>query len=293
MTFTPEAGPALALRALLGPTPGPPQAWEVTGSDARAAAVQTTLERAAVGNVYDLIEAFRDALREWPSPSDDVATPRPMAAHSYDGMSHAGDAGHDALVPDQSVRLAVAGAADEPPLQLAARVAIPSERGGGGSGTSGKGGADRPLPPGAPVFASGEPFEDRRSVFQAHVAAVHSIEDVRVALAWLKSDKKIARATHNIMAYRIAVDSSSAGRVLQDNDDDGETAAGSRLAHLLDVLGVQNVLVVVSRWFGGIQLGPDRFKHINNVARQQLEAAGYLRPPAADGGSAKAARKRK
>jgi putative IMPACT (imprinted ancient) family translation regulator len=47
--------------------------------------------------------------------------------------------------------------------------------------------------------------------------------------------------------------------VIQDNDDDGETAAGSRLAHLLQVMEVRDVCVVVSRWYGGIKLGPDRF----------------------------------
>jgi len=44
----------------------------------------------------------------------------------------------------------------------------------------------------------------------------------------------------------------------QDNDDDGETAAGGRLAHLLQVMDVWNMLVVVSRWYGGVKLGPDR-----------------------------------
>jgi len=33
-----------------------------------------------------------------------------------------------------------------------------------------------------------------------------------------------------------------------DNDDDGETAAGSRLLHLMSILDVKNVVVVVSRW---------------------------------------------
>lgn len=28
-----------------------------------------------------------------------------------------------------------------------------------------------------------------------------------------------------------------------------------------------NVVVVVTRWYGGIQLGADRFKHITNVAQ--------------------------
>jgi hypothetical protein len=27
----------------------------------------------------------------------------------------------------------------------------------------------------------------------------------------------------------------------------------------------------VSRWYGGIHLGPDRFKHINNCARNVLQ----------------------
>jgi hypothetical protein len=34
-------------------------------------------------------------------------------------------------------------------------------------------------------------------------------------------------------------------------------------------------IVVVSRWYGGIKLGPDRFKHINNVARELLESEGF------------------
>lgn len=41
------------------------------------------------------------------------------------------------------------------------------------------------------------------------------------------------------------------------------------------ILDVRNVLVVVSRWYGGILLGPDRFKHINNCARNILVAEGY------------------
>lgn len=43
----------------------------------------------------------------------------------------------------------------------------------------------------------------------------------------------------------------------------------------LQILDVRNVLVVVSRWYGGILLGPDRFKHINNCARNILVQEGY------------------
>ncbi|RYH30823.1 YigZ family protein [archaeon] len=60
-----------------------------------------------------------------------------------------------------------------------------------------------------------------------------------------------------------------------DCDDDGETAAGSRLAEMIRLMKVDNVAVIVSRWFGGILLGPDRFKFICNSARDLLEEHGY------------------
>lgn len=57
-------------------------------------------------------------------------------------------------------------------------------------------------------------------------------------------------------AYRIRRED---GVTVQDNDDDGEAAAGARIAHLMRVMDVVDVLVVVSRWYGGIKLGPDRY----------------------------------
>ena len=45
--------------------------------------------------------------------------------------------------------------------------------------------------------------------------------------------------------------------------------------HLLNMMSVKNCVVVVSRWYGGILLGPARFKHINNVARKELEKYGF------------------
>lgn len=122
------------------------------------------------------------------------------------------------------------------------------------------------------TFATNEPIVDRKSTFQGHVTEVHSRNDVTLALKQLKLNPKIERATHNIYAYRIYD-----GNVwLQDCDDDGENQAGSRLMHLLQVTDAKNVLVVVSRWFGGIHLGAARFKHINNAARQVLDINGNV-----------------
>ena len=118
----------------------------------------------------------------------------------------------------------------------------------------------------------GEPITDRHSVFQSHLAFVSSMDEVRSFRATILADKKFARATHNIFAYRF--ECSNTHVVFHDHDDDGETAAGGRLAELLRLMGVSGVAVVVSRWFGGVLLGADRFKLINNCARALLEQHG-------------------
>ncbi|KAF6029657.1 IMPACT [Bugula neritina] len=97
---------------------------------------------------------------------------------------------------------------------------------------------------------------------------VTTTSQVSLVMRTLLSNKKISAATHNIQAYRIRLGNDS---ICEDCDDDGEAQAGSRVLHLLNIVGAVNVLVVVSRWYGGILLGPDRFKHINNCARNILE----------------------
>ncbi|XP_024436260.1 protein IMPACT isoform X2 [Desmodus rotundus] len=128
-----------------------------------------------------------------------------------------------------------------------------------------------------PPIDHGVPITDRRSTFQAHLAPVVCPKQVKMVLAKLYENKKIASATHNIYAYRIYCEDKQT--FLQDFADDGETAAGGRLLHLMEILNVRNVLVVVSRWYGGILLGPDRFKHINNCARNILVERNYINPP--------------
>lgn len=54
---------------------------------------------------------------------------------------------------------------------------------------------------------------------------------------------------------------------MYDYDDDGETGAGKKLLELIkNNLNVNNIAVMVSRWYGGINLGPARFKMIKDVA---------------------------
>nr|XP_022345694.1 protein IMPACT-like isoform X1 [Crassostrea virginica] len=127
-----------------------------------------------------------------------------------------------------------------------------------------------------PEIHHGESFMDRKSVFQGHIAAITHTKQVKLVLDSLYESKKIASATHNIYAYRISSDE-KLDVFYQGCEDDGETQAGSRMLHLMQIVDACNVMVVVTRWYGGVHLGPDRFKHINNCARQLLEEYGYIK----------------
>ena len=81
-----------------------------------------------------------------------------------------------------------------------------------------------------------------------------------------------AQGVHNIMAYRFT---NKSGTIAQDYDDDGETKAGGRLLELIDLMNVENLMVVVTRWFGGVLLGPSRFKCINNIAKKTIMESGF------------------
>ena len=62
------------------------------------------------------------------------------------------------------------------------------------------------------------------------------------------------------------------------------------MAHLLEIMvrfnsdgtklmgkDIENVMVIVTRWYGGIMLHGDRFKHISNAGREALQVGGFLR----------------
>lgn len=77
-----------------------------------------------------------------------------------------------------------------------------------------------------------DPVVDRGSTFIGFTREVHSLDEAEHDLDILVADKKVSKAAHNISAWRIK---GNGGVQYQDCDDDGETAAGGRLLHLLTV----------------------------------------------------------
>lgn len=134
-----------------------------------------------------------------------------------------------------------------------------------------------------PDWILSEPLVVNKSTFVARALAVKSLEEATESISHLIStNKRVAMATHNITAWRIRQKSAATAAgtepieiTIQDCDDDGETAAGGRLLHLMQLMEIWNVVVVVTRWYGGVKLGPDRFRCINAVARDALVSGGF------------------
>ncbi len=96
-----------------------------------------------------------------------------------------------------------------------------------------------------PPWTLSEVIMEKKSVFVARTAIVQSTDQAKQYLAHLLiTDKKVGKATHNITAWRIQ---GANGVQYQDCDDDGETAAGGRLLHLLELMNIWGAMVVVTR----------------------------------------------
>lgn len=88
-------------------------------------------------------------------------------------------------------------------------------------------------------------LEVKKSRFLARAVPVETAD---AALAWLRAIADPA-ATHNCWAYRIG----EAYRFSDDGEPGG--SAGRPILAAIDGQGVDQVMVVVTRWYGGINLG--------------------------------------
>lgn len=110
-------------------------------------------------------------------------------------------------------------------------------------------------------------IEDRGSRYSVSYGKVTGREDIKNFLKTLKKNKKYAKATHNSWAARIAKD----GAIFETKNDDGETGAGMVILRVMQKEEVSNCVICVTRWFGGVKLMGDRFKHVQDAAKLAIE----------------------
>lgn len=111
---------------------------------------------------------------------------------------------------------------------------------------------------------AGHAMEVRHSRFVAHAMPLSDADDATAALA----GSRVAMATHNCWAWRF-------GEAYRSSDD-GEPAgtAGRPILAAIDGQCVDHVMVVVTRWFGGIELGAGGLvRAYGNAAAECLRGA--------------------
>lgn len=109
-------------------------------------------------------------------------------------------------------------------------------------------------------------ISDRGSRYAVSGGAAKDRDEVAALLAELKRNKRFAKATHNTWAAILA------GEPVK--DDDGEAGAGALMLQMLERAGLEDHVVVVTRWYGGKHLGGDRFRHVADAVRHYLRVTG-------------------
>ena len=110
-------------------------------------------------------------------------------------------------------------------------------------------------------------IEDRGSKYSVSIGHVTGKEGIKVFLKTLKSKKKYAKATHNSWAARLTHD----GAVYETKNDDGETGAGMVILRIMQKEDITDCIICVTRWFGGVKLMGDRFKHIQDSTKYAID----------------------
>jgi putative IMPACT (imprinted ancient) family translation regulator len=112
-------------------------------------------------------------------------------------------------------------------------------------------------------------ISDRGSIYSVSVGRVASSEDLAQFLKKTKSLKKHNKATHHSFAARF----SNGESIYETKGDDGEAGAGNVILRMIRSKNFTNTAVCVTRWYGGIMLHRDRFKHVQGAAIFGLDNA--------------------
>lgn len=121
-----------------------------------------------------------------------------------------------------------------------------------------------------PKFFYSDTITEKGSTFRATIADAKSVSDVRKAYIKLFCDPAFAGATHNVAVYRIA-DPNNPDAISSSFYSDGEHGAGRHVNYLLQRRNMSNIVVFISRLYGGVHLGYKRFQIMEKVLDAAIE----------------------
>ena len=107
------------------------------------------------------------------------------------------------------------------------------------------------------------------SRFTVRGAKVDTIEDCRKLYRHLMLDPTNMAANHNTAVYRLY--SPIGARTSDGYNDDGEFGMGRTVRDYLQQLDARNVIIFVTRIYGGVHIGPKRFTIVKDLVKQVIE----------------------
>ena len=116
-------------------------------------------------------------------------------------------------------------------------------------------------------------FEERKSKFIGYIKPVSAKEDAEKFIEMIKA--KHSDATHNCSAYKVFDNGQEYFKV----DDDGEPkgTAGKPMGDIITYMEAENLVVVATRYFGGIKLGAGGLvRAYAKTAKLAIQEAGIV-----------------
>lgn len=113
---------------------------------------------------------------------------------------------------------------------------------------------------------------EKKSKFIANLFYIENVEEAEIKIKEIK--KKYYDARHSCIAYRVIENN----QVIEKSSDDGEPSgtAGAPMLNILKKNNLCNILVIVTRYFGGILLGTGGLVRAYSEATQKVIETSIL-----------------
>lgn len=118
-------------------------------------------------------------------------------------------------------------------------------------------------------------FEVGGSEFVGHAAPARTVEAAEAFVAEVREAHP--DATHNVPAYRVRVDDAGFLREYASDEAEPSGSAGKPALNVLTRRGLENVAVVVTRYYGGTNLGVGGLaRAYGRATKRAVDAAGVV-----------------
>ncbi|KAF3026436.1 hypothetical protein E8E14_011752 [Neopestalotiopsis sp. 37M] len=135
-----------------------------------------------------------------------------------------------------------------------------------------QGSADSTIEQISKTWSASSPVTFKESTFIVRATKITQVSERQSSMqALFKAIPNLQTASHNAWAYRVKKpDMFGSFTIREGSEDDGESGCGAFLLKVMREADTVDTLVVMTRWYGGIMLGPDRWRIMRNCLKEAL-----------------------